>query len=149
MAEDRSPHHHLDLAHLLSRYIPLGRSRNLCLHKLDVHINRLSSHDICRRLHEQCGKLRAGALEDAWLSVEKETYTPSSGALAEQYSRSDGTPLSAVDLTWSYAAFLTANAARNAVMPASWGAASVRYTRVAAQFKISHLLGSLTIKLFR
>ena len=32
-------------------------------------------------------------------NVEK--YTPSGGNLAEQYSRSNGSPLSAVDLTWS------------------------------------------------
>jgi glucoamylase len=48
------------------------------------------------------------------------TYTPSSGSLAEQFSRSDGTPLSAHDLTWSYAAFLTAAARRAAVVPYSW-----------------------------
>ncbi|EAW10464.1 putative glucoamylase/glucan 1,4-alpha-glucosidase [Aspergillus clavatus NRRL 1] len=39
-------------------------------------------------------------------------YTPSTGALAEQFSRSDGSPLSALDLTWSYAALLTAHRAR-------------------------------------
>jgi hypothetical protein len=55
----------------------------------------------------------------------QQKYTPSSGALAEQYNRADGTPLSAVDLTWSYAAFLTAYNARANVIPASWGAASV------------------------
>lgn len=49
-------------------------------------------------------------------------YTPSGGGLAEQYSRSDGTPLSAVDLTWSYASALTAFDARAGVIPASWGA---------------------------
>ncbi|EME44137.1 glycoside hydrolase family 15 protein [Dothistroma septosporum NZE10] len=55
-----------------------------------------------------------------------QNYTPQHGGLAEQYSRSDGTPLSAVDLTWSYAAFLTAFNARKAAMPASWGAASAQ-----------------------
>ncbi|KIJ62526.1 carbohydrate-binding module family 20 protein [Hydnomerulius pinastri MD-312] len=49
-------------------------------------------------------------------------YTPSGGGLAEQYSRSDGTPVSAVDLTWSYASALTVFAARAGVTPASWGA---------------------------
>lgn len=49
-------------------------------------------------------------------------YTPSGGGLSEQYSRSNGSPLSAVDLTWSYAALLTAYDARNGVVPASWGA---------------------------
>nr|OQO19733.1 hypothetical protein B0A51_12311 [Rachicladosporium sp. CCFEE 5018] len=53
-------------------------------------------------------------------------YTPQDGALAEQYLRSNGTPASAVDLTWSYAALLTAYAARANNMPASWGASSAR-----------------------
>lgn len=53
-------------------------------------------------------------------------YTPQSGALAEQYDRNNGSPLSASDLTWSYAAFLTAVQARNNVMPDSWGAANAR-----------------------
>lgn len=30
-----------------------------------------------------------------------ETYTPSTGALSEQFSRTNGAPLSAIDLTWS------------------------------------------------
>lgn len=51
-------------------------------------------------------------------------YTPSGGHLAEQYSRSTGAPLSAADLTWSYAAFLTAAAARAGIVPASWGAST-------------------------
>ena len=37
---------------------------------------------------------------DGYMSIV-ETYTPSNGALAEQYSRSNGAPLSAGDLTWS------------------------------------------------
>ncbi|GAA5837136.1 hypothetical protein JCM5353_007168 [Sporobolomyces roseus] len=34
-------------------------------------------------------------------------YTPSTGSLWEQYSKNDGSSLSARDLTWSYIAFLT------------------------------------------
>ncbi|OBT51430.1 hypothetical protein VE04_08518 [Pseudogymnoascus sp. 24MN13] len=49
------------------------------------------------------------------------TYTPSAGNLSEQYSRSTGAPLSAADLTWSYAALLTVAARRAGVVPASWG----------------------------
>ncbi|KAH0589145.1 Glucoamylase [Termitomyces sp. J132] len=49
-------------------------------------------------------------------------YTPADGSLSEQFTRDDGTPTSAKDLTWSYAALLTANNARNGVTPASWGA---------------------------
>ncbi|OJA17768.1 hypothetical protein AZE42_04858 [Rhizopogon vesiculosus] len=52
-------------------------------------------------------------------------YTPSDGGLAEQYSRTNGTPVSAVDLTWSYASALTVFNARAGKAPASWGAASL------------------------
>ncbi|KAF7314538.1 Glucoamylase [Mycena kentingensis (nom. inval.)] len=52
-------------------------------------------------------------------------YTPKDGALAEQFERSSGTPLSAADLTWSYAAALTAFDARKGVVPVSWGAKGV------------------------
>jgi glucoamylase len=47
------------------------------------------------------------------------TYAQSNGSLAEQFSRSNGAPLSAYDLTWSYAAFLTAAARRAGVVPYS------------------------------
>lgn len=50
---------------------------------------------------------------------------PSGGGLAEQYSRSNGVPVSAVDLTWSYAAALTAFGARAGVMSPGWGAAGL------------------------
>jgi glucoamylase len=49
-------------------------------------------------------------------------YTPSNGSLAEQFTRDNGTPISARDLTWSYAAFLTAASRRNGIVPHSWGA---------------------------
>lgn len=49
-------------------------------------------------------------------------YTPSDGGLSEQYNRDTGVPLSAPDLTWSYAATLTAFEARKGNPSASWGA---------------------------
>lgn len=49
------------------------------------------------------------------------TYAQTNGSLSEQYSRANGTPLSAYDLTWSYAALLTAAARRAGVVPYSWG----------------------------
>ncbi|EIN04857.1 glucoamylase [Punctularia strigosozonata HHB-11173 SS5] len=52
-------------------------------------------------------------------------YTPSSGALSEQFDKSSGSQLSAADLTWSYAAALTAFEARNGTTFASWGAAGL------------------------
>ncbi|KAF2194110.1 carbohydrate-binding module family 20 protein [Zopfia rhizophila CBS 207.26] len=60
---------------------------------------------------------------DGYVAVVQK-YTPASGALAEQFDKSSGAPLSAADLTWSYASFLTTVAARNNVLPASWGAGS-------------------------
>lgn len=56
---------------------------------------------------------------DGYMAVVQK-YTPSTGALAEQFDKSSGSPLSAVDLTWSYAAFLTAAQRRNGVVPPSW-----------------------------
>ena len=38
---------------------------------------------------------------------QAQKYTPADGSLAEQYNRENGTPLSARDLTWSYAAFVS------------------------------------------
>lgn len=58
---------------------------------------------------------------DGFLAINKK-YTPSKGGLSEQYDRNKGTPLSAYDLTWSYASTLTAFAARQGTVPTSWGA---------------------------
>jgi glucoamylase len=49
-------------------------------------------------------------------------YTPSDGGLAEQFDKQTGAPLSAADLTWSYASVLTAGDSHAGVTPASWGA---------------------------
>jgi glucoamylase len=48
-------------------------------------------------------------------------YTPFDGRLAEQFNKSTGLPVSAADLTWSYASLLTA-AAAYAGTTANWGA---------------------------
>jgi glucoamylase len=65
---------------------------------------------------------------DAFVSVVLK-YTPNSGALAEQYSRENGTALSARDLTWSYASFVTMRGARLAATSdysqvPSWGSSN-------------------------
>lgn len=49
-------------------------------------------------------------------------FTPSDGGLAEQYDKNSGSPVSAVDLTWSYASALTAFDARAGKSSPSWGA---------------------------
>lgn len=44
--------------------------------------------------------------------------------MSEQFNRDTGFAASARDLTWSYAAFLTANNRRNSIVPPPWGADS-------------------------
>ncbi|KIY53984.1 glucoamylase [Fistulina hepatica ATCC 64428] len=61
---------------------------------------------------------------DAFVAIVAE-YTPSSGNLSEQYSKTNGSQVSAEDLTWSYAAALTAFSARDGVTPATWGASGL------------------------
>lgn len=60
---------------------------------------------------------------DGFLSIV-EKYTPADGALAEQFNRDTGIPLSATDLTWSYASFLSATDRRAGHVPASWASDS-------------------------
>ena len=64
------------------------------------------------------------AYADSYIALAA-NYTPANGGLAEQYSRNNGTPLSAADLTWSYAAALTAFAARDGFTSPSWGASGL------------------------
>lgn len=61
----------------------------------------------------------ATAYADGFVAIVAK-YTPSGGALAEQFSKDDGTPLSARDLTWSYASLLTAANRRAGIIPPSW-----------------------------
>ncbi|KAL1838780.1 hypothetical protein VTJ49DRAFT_2208 [Mycothermus thermophilus] len=65
------------------------------------------------------------AYADGFIEVAAK-YTPSNGAMAEQYDRNNGSPLSAADLTWSYAAFLGATNRRAGIVPAGWGADLVK-----------------------
>ncbi|KAG6334061.1 hypothetical protein ID866_5024 [Astraeus odoratus] len=77
---------------------------------------------------------------DGFIAVNA-NYTPSDGSLAEQYGRNDGTPISAMNLTWSYASALTAFSARSKQTSASWGAKglavpSTCYVPVSVQFNV-------------
>lgn len=47
-------------------------------------------------------------------------YTPAGGALSEQFTKDNGTSISARDLTWSYASLLTAAARRKGLVPEPW-----------------------------
>lgn len=60
------------------------------------------------------------AYADSYAAIV-EKYTPSNGSLAEQFDRDAGVALSAIDLTWSYAGFVTMSQRRAGQFPASWG----------------------------
>ena len=60
------------------------------------------------------------AYADSFMAVAQK-YIPADGALAEQFNRDTGVPLSAVDLTWSYAGFVTAAQRKAGQYPAAWG----------------------------
>ncbi|XWX00858.1 hypothetical protein V2A60_008881 [Cordyceps javanica] len=61
----------------------------------------------------------AAAYADDFVAIVAK-YTPSSGSLAEQFDKNNGAPLSARDLTWSYASLLTAIDRRAGIIPPSW-----------------------------
>ncbi len=62
------------------------------------------------------------AYADSFVAVV-EKYVPAGGGLAEQFDRATGEPLSAADLTWSYAAFVTMAQRRAGQLPRfSWTA---------------------------
>ena len=61
------------------------------------------------------------AFADGFVTIAA-NYTPSDGGLAEQFDKSTGHPLSAADLTWSYASVLTVNDSHAGVKPEGWGA---------------------------
>ncbi|GAP83733.1 putative glucoamylase [Rosellinia necatrix] len=69
-------------------------------------------------------------------------YAHSNGSLAEQYDRNTGAPLSARDLTWSYASFLTAVARRAGVVPAGWAGTNPAATSVPGSCFATSRVGS-------
>ncbi|KAI1381523.1 carbohydrate-binding module family 20 protein [Hypoxylon crocopeplum] len=69
-------------------------------------------------------------------------YIASNGSLAEQYDRNNGTPLSARDLTWSYASFLTAAARRAGIVPAGWAGSGSSATSVPSVCSATSQAGS-------
>ncbi|KAL2017274.1 hypothetical protein VTK56DRAFT_2343 [Thermocarpiscus australiensis] len=61
------------------------------------------------------------AYADGFMDMAGQHAYPN-GSLPEQFDRNTGQPLSAADLTWSYAAFLSAADRRAGVVPAGWSA---------------------------
>ncbi|KAH7106450.1 glucoamylase [Auriculariales sp. MPI-PUGE-AT-0066] len=66
---------------------------------------------------------------DGFVAINQR-YTPTDGSLREQFNRTDGTPLSAEHLTWSYASSLTAFDRRAGRLPPSWPATGLKVPQV-------------------
>ena len=66
---------------------------------------------------------------DGVLKVVQE-FTPEEGAIAEQFGKEDGRPISARHLTWSYVAVLGANTARDGHVPPGWDGALEWYPTI-------------------
>jgi glucoamylase len=64
------------------------------------------------------------AYADSFVAIVEE-YTPANGSLSEQFNRDTGVPLSAIDLTWSFASFVTMAQRRSGQYPASWDTGDV------------------------
>ncbi|KAB5585336.1 family 15 glycosyl hydrolase [Coniochaeta sp. 2T2.1] len=77
---------------------------------------------------------------DGYIAVVQK-YTPSNGAMAEQFDRNSGSPESAADLTWSYAAFITTVQRRNGVVPPAWVASG---NSVPGTCQATSVIGSYT-----
>jgi glucoamylase len=74
-----------------------------------------------RRLLGAAGGSPAGAAFACGEAIMRtvRAFTPSDGALSEQFDRTTGAQTSAKHLTWSYAAFITAAASRAKALPAT------------------------------
>lgn len=79
------------------------------------YFSTLAAAEFYFRLAAECtGDLARGyfARGDAFIATVR-AFTPESGELSEQFDRTTGQQVSAKKLAWSYAAFITAIAARN------------------------------------
>ncbi|KAH6685101.1 glucoamylase [Plectosphaerella plurivora] len=64
----------------------------------------------------------ASAYADGFVNIAA-TYASPNGSIAEQYNRNNGQPLSARDLTWSYASFLSVAQRRREFVAPGWAKA--------------------------
>ncbi|KAK1997637.1 family 15 glycosyl hydrolase [Colletotrichum falcatum] len=87
------------------------------------------------------------AYADGFMNIVA-TYAQANGSLAEQFSRSNGQPLSAEDLTWSYAAFLTAAQRRANVIPKGWVGSATSVPGTCQATSIAGSYSSATVTMF-
>jgi glucoamylase len=98
-----------------SRAAALGRYRNDVYYSGGAYyFSTLGAAELCYRAAASGARAEARILKlegDAFLETVR-TFTPPSGDLAEQFDRNTGAQSSAKQLAWSYAAFISAIAAR-------------------------------------
>lgn len=81
---------------------------------------------------------------DDFVSVVQK-YTPANGSLSEQFTRDTGKQTSAVDLTWSYAAFVTTSNRRKGILPPSWNASGVVSSSSCSKNTVKGQYASVTV----
>ena len=122
-----------DAAYPINRHRPANRGPAMGRYAGDVYyaggayfFSTFGAAEFCylaaRRIGDQGhdGTPGGGAARDAWIArgdaflEAARAYTPASGDLAEQFDQRTGEPASARHLAWSYAAFISSVAARQA-----------------------------------
>ncbi|XMA18144.1 hypothetical protein WAI453_010935 [Rhynchosporium graminicola] len=81
------------------------------------------------------------AYADSFIEIAQK-YTPADGSLAEQFNRDTGIPLSAEDLTWSYAAFVSMAERREGQYPPTWNSRKIDPLSTSGTCKGTSTLGS-------
>jgi glucoamylase len=82
------------------------------------YVTTLAAASLCYRRAARSGDVGLIARGDAYMTTVRH-LTPADGHLAEQIDRTSGAPASARDLTWSYAAFVSAARLRRACLAAT------------------------------
>jgi glucoamylase len=79
------------------------------------YVTTLAAAALCYRHGKRVGAAHLMARGDEFMTTVRR-FTPADGHLSEQIDRTTGVPASARDLTWSYAAFISAARARRACL---------------------------------
>jgi glucoamylase len=97
----------------INRDRPAGRAPAMGRYANDKYYSGGAYYFATLGAAEFCYRIGERARGDAYLETVR-AFTPGSGDLSEQFDQTTGAQTSARQLAWSYAAFLTAVAARRA-----------------------------------
>ena len=102
-----------DATYAINRGRPAGRAPAMGRYANDKYYSGGAYYFATLGAAEFCYRIGERARGDAYLETVR-AFTPASGDLSEQFDRTTGAQTSARHLAWSYAAFLTVVAARQA-----------------------------------